>query len=397
MKIHKRFAIGALLLAATSGLVIHAASAQIAPPTVAVVADRQPTVPFELYRGNRIVLSGRINGTETPMMLDSGAGVTTLDKAFAARIGLKDGQKIEAQGVAGKQDAELYRDVTIEAGNLRLSKATVVAIDLSQIEKAIGRPIPVVLGRELFVSSVVGLDFDRGELTLAPAEGFAAPQGATEVKLKREGTLHFLPVSIGGLPPVEAAFDLGNGGAVSVSREYQDGQPYFETLPFAIGLSGGVGGLHETKRVTLPKVKMAGFEFSGVPAELGDTANGPYKGRANVGIQMFQAFKLTLDLGHDRMWLQRSGKPAQFSRDRSGLFTMLEGDHFNILHVSPGSPAERAGLKKGDKLVAIDGEAVGPGFFSGRQSGWARSAAGTTVKLTKSDGATVPLTLADYF
>ena len=129
MKIYKQIAIGALLLASASGLMLQSASAQIATPTVTAVADRSATIPFELYRGNRMFLSGRINGVETPMILDSGAGVTTLNLAFARKIGLTNGQKIEAQGTGGQQDAELYQNVTIEAGNLKLSGATVVAID----------------------------------------------------------------------------------------------------------------------------------------------------------------------------------------------------------------------------------------------------------------------------
>jgi predicted aspartyl protease len=397
MKIHMRLAACMLALAASTGLFLHAASAQIATPTVTAVAERSPVIPFELFRGNRIALTGRINGVETPMILDSGAGVTALDKAFAQKIGLTGGQKIEAQGTGGVQEAELFQNVTIEAGNLRISGATVVAIDLSQVAKAIGRPVPVVLGREMFVHSVIGLDFDRSELTLSPAEGFVAPAGATEVKMKRDGTLHFLPISVDGLPPVDAAFDIGNGGAISLSQEYHSKQPQFAKLPFAVSLAGGVGGLHETKRVTLPTVEIGGFTFNNVPADLGSQPDGPYKGGANVGIQMLRQFKLTMDLGHDRIWLQRNGKPAEFPKDRSGLFTLLEGDHFNVLHVSAGSPADRAGLKIGDKLTAIDGTVVGPEFFNGRMSSWARGAPGTRVAVTKADGATVTLTLADYF
>jgi len=397
MKIHKRIAICALVFAAGSGLFLYAASAQIATPTVTAVADRSATIPFELYRGNRIVLSGRINGLETPMMLDSGAGVTTLDTAFARKIGLTGGQKITAQGTGGRQDAELFQNVMIEVGNIRLSGATVVAIDLTQVAKAIGRPMPVVLGRELFVNSVVALDFDRKEMTLSPSAGYIAPAGATEVKLKPEGTLHYIPVSIGGLPPVDAAFDLGNGGALSISKEYHEEHKLFASLPHAVSMSGGVGGVHESKRVTLPKVEMTGFSFDAVPADLGGKPNGPYKNRANAGIQLFQPFKLTMDLGHDRIWLQRSGKPATFPRDRSGLFTLLEGNHFNVLHVSPASPAGRAGLKKGDRLVEIDGVRVGPDFFSSEKAAWMRAPAGTRVELTKSDGTSVTLTLADYY
>jgi predicted aspartyl protease len=397
MKIHMRLAVSALALATSTGLFLHAATAQIAAPTIGMVAERSPTIPFELFRGNRIALSGRINGVETPMILDSGAGVTTLDKAFAARIGLTGGQKIEAQGVGGMQEAELFQNVTIEAGNLKFSGATVVAIDLTQVAKAIGRPMPVVLGRELFVNSVIGMDFDRGEMTLSSPQGFTPPAGAHEVKLTRDGTLHYLPISVDGLPPVEAAFDLGNGGAVSLSQEYQVKQPTITALPYAIGLSGGVGGLHETRRVTLPKVEIGGFRFDNVPADLGGQPGGPYAGKANVGIQMFRPFKLTLDLAHDRIFLERNGKPAEFTKDRAGMFALLEGDHLNVLHVSPGSPADRAGLKKGDQLTAINGTAVDPSFFSGELANWARGKPGTQVAITKADGTTVTLTLTDYF
>jgi len=397
MKSYKRIAIGALLIAAAAGVAAQVAEPPIATPTVTALADRSATIPFELYRGNRMFLSGRINGVETAMVLDSGAGVTTLDKAFAQKIGLTNGQKISALGTGGEQDAELFQNVTIEAGNLKISGATVVAIDLSQIAKGVGRPMPVILGHELFMNSVVSIDFDRKEMSLSPSKGFVAPAGAKEVKLKREDRLHYMPVSLAGLPPVDAAFDLGNGGALSIAKEYHESHPEFAALPHAVSLSGGVGGLHEMKMVTLPKVEMAGFEFDSVPANLGALPDGPYEDRANVGIQMFKQFKLTLDLGHDRLWLQRNAKPADFSRDRTGLFTLLENDHFNVLHVSPGSPADRAGFKKGDKLVAVSGIRVGPDFFAGPQASWMRGAPGTQVAVTKGDGAVVTVTLANYY
>ena len=394
---HKRFLLGLTMFAGIAGLAAMPVFPQIATPTVSVVPQRAAEIPFELFRGNRIFLKGSVNAVETSMILDSGAGVTTLDLAFARKIGLKDGQKVTAQGVGGAQDAELFQNVTVEAGNLKLTGVTVVAIDLSQIEKAIGRPMPVILGREVFANSVAGIDFDRNLITFSPASGFVAPAGATEVALQREGTLHFIPIAVGGLPPVLAALDLGNGGAISLSKEYHEKHSGFAALPYAIGMGGGVGGVHEMKRVTLPKVAVAGFEFSGVPTDLGSVADGPYEGRANIGIQMLRPFKVTLDLGHDRLWLQRTDRPIAFPRDRSGLFTLLEGDHFNILHVAPGSPADRAGLKKGDRIAAIDGHRIGPGFYNTAQANWSRAAAGTSVAVTKGDGQTAKLVLADYF
>lgn len=397
MKIYSRVAFMALFLTASTALRAEPAEPQIAEPVITSVAGRDAVIPFELFRGNRMFLTGAINGVETPMILDSGAGVTALDREFAQRIGLAGGQKIDAAGTGGQQGAELYHNVTIEAGNLRISGATVVALDLSKISKAIGRPIPVILGRELFMSSVIGIDFDRGRMTLSPSQGFTPPTGATEVKLTRDGTLHYMPVALNGLPPVDAAIDLGNGGALSISREYHEAHPQFAALPYAVSMSGGVGGLHEIKRTTLPKVVVSGFELAAVPTDLGALRDGPYANKANAGIQLFKPFWLTLDLGHDRLWLKRNDRPVSFSRDRTGLVTMLEGDHINILFVTPGSAADKAGLKKGDQLTAIGGVPVGPSFYSGPQNDWLRGPAGTKVEVTRADGAKIMLTLADYF
>jgi hypothetical protein len=373
-----------------------AGSAQIATPVVSAVPGAASEVPFELFRGTRIVVEGQINGVRTPMLLDSGAGVTTIDSDFARRIGIKEGMKITAHGTGGRQSAELVQDVVVEVGNLNLSGVSAAVVNLDAIEKAIGRPIPVILGRELFMNSIVQLDFEKKLLALAPAAGFSAPAGAAEVRLTRDGALHYLPMSING-SPARAALDLGNGGALGISKEYADSNPTLAALPFAVGVGGGVGGLHELKRVTVPKIDIGGFAFADVPADMGQSTGGPFAGGANAGIQLFRPFRVTFDLGRDRLWLERNTNAPDFPRDRAGLFALLEGDHFNVLHVSPNSPAAKAGLKAGDKIVAVAGQRVDPGFYSSAQSEWTKAAPGTQVKLTKSDGGQVTLTLADYY
>ena len=144
-------------------------------------------------------------------------------------------------------------------------------------------------------------------------------------------------------------------------------------------------------------MSLGGVSLANVPADLGSMPKGPYAGRVNAGLLLFKPFRLTLDFGHDRMWLQRTNAPVDFPKDRAGMFVMLEDDHYNILHVSPGSPAAKAGLKTGDRLVAIGGEKVGPGFYASAHANWTKEEPGTEIAVTKSDGQTVTITLADYY
>lgn len=384
--------VAALALAAPA-----AAIAQFAAPKVAFRSQAPEPVHFELFRDTRIFLDGEINGVATPMLLDSGASVTVLDRAFAARIGLSGGARIGVQGAGGAERGEIYRGVTLTAGNLAFTGLTVAAMDLSLVEKALGRPVPVVLGREAFMNSVVSIDFDRRLIGFAPRAGFTPPAGAHEVKLRRRGALHVLPIAIAGLPPHDAIFDLGNGGAISLSREYHRSLPFFAGLPSATGMSGGVGGLHEVRRVTLPQVEIAGFRFDNVPAQLGALAGGPYAGMINAGIQLFRPFQLTLDFAGDRMWLQRTDRPAVFSRDRAGLFVAFEGDHYSVKHVTAGGPAAKAGIRVGDSLVSVQGRKVTAAFPNLPEADWPFAPAGTEVAVGLGDGRTVIVILADFY
>ena len=70
----------------------------------------------------------------------------------------------------------------------------------------------------------------------------------------------------------------------------------------------------------MPTVEIGGYTFNNVPTDFGSVPDGPYEDRANAGIQLFKPFQLTLDLGHDRMWLKPTGHAPVFTKDRAGMF-----------------------------------------------------------------------------
>ena len=62
----------------------------------------------------------------------------------------------------------------------------------------------------------------------------------------------------------------------------------------------------------------------------------------------------------------------------------------------PGSPAEAAGLRKGQRVVSIDGTPVGEAYLDGGFR-WTFGKSGTEVVLTDDLGRDIRVVLADYF
>ncbi|WP_309662657.1 aspartyl protease family protein [Sphingomonas sp.] len=385
---------GAGILALAGALALaHPGHAPIVPPVVSFSAAQQ-TLPFDLYRGNRIITQARINGHETSVFLDTGAGATTVDRAFARSIGLPAGVKIKAVGTGGPTEAELVSGVTLQLGGMRFDKMTVAVMDLQPVAKGIGRPMNVILGREFFNSAVVSINWAASTLTVIAPKSFTPPRDAVAIPLGTTGPFHTVPLSVAGGPEITAMLDVGNGGTVSLPRAYWEQRADLANLPFADSRGGGVGGLHKLRAVTLPQVVFGGRTFANVPAELGEADEHEPNRIANVGIGMLQQFRVTLDLGHSQLYLA-PGANAEWLRDRSGARFDLAGDRLKVAFVSPFGPAARAGLKLGDEIVAVDGQHVDSHYYD--RADWSRGQAGRAVALQRIDGSVVTVTLADYY
>lgn len=376
---------------------ISSAACQQIPASTASWQKASAAIPFKLYRGTRVVVPGTINGRSVEFLLDSGAGVTTVDSVYAREIGLPAGQKIHAQGAGGAVEAELVSGVTLAVGGVTLSNATVAVMDLSQVAKAIGRPIPVVLGRELFDNTVLTFNWDAAMLTIANPDGFVAPVNARALTLGRKDRLNTVEVSVAGLPPIPAFLDLGAGHALSLPQKYWSTRKELSGLRYGEGQSGGVGGVHPTRNVIVPRVDFGGETFADVPVVLGQGANHGAVTEAKVGINLLRQFRTTMDLGRNRLYLEPLSQRVPFPRDRAGLRLDLEGNALVAAQVAPQGPAAAAGIKAGDRIVAVDGHKVDANFYESDQGDWSRRSAGTTIALTLGDGRTVRFQLADFY
>lgn len=365
--------------------------------TFANGADSTGAIPFKFIRGNRIYIPATVAGQPVEVLLDSGAEMTILDKGWAERAGLKIEGRVVATGAGGQAEAAFARGVTIEVGGLRLPDLTVGAIDLDAVSKALGTPLPVILGADIFKQLIVDLDFEARTIAFHEPEGFQPPPGAATVPVKESSSgIRTVPISIEGGPPVQVDFDIGNGAPFILGAAYWEPRRLLEGRPSSTTLSGAVGGLHEKPIASLRSLEFGGVRFRDVPAIFDRSTASAFdsdRSLGNVGLPLLARFRMMTDYPNDRLYLvplREADRP--FPKNRTGLRTQAEAGKLKVVHVSPGSPAQAAGFKSGDLIAAVDGRSA-----ADLPQEWSSAPAGQTMRLILGDGSEKSLVLRDYY
>jgi predicted aspartyl protease len=278
-------------------LAVAAAGAALAG--CATVPAPDDGTPLSVHR-NRLFLAASVNGQPVEALLDSGAEMTSIDDDRAASLGLALTGADEVKGSGGTAKVRFSEGVTVEAAGIRLADRMVAVFDLDEVaSRLIGRPVPVIVGREVFDAARLRIDVDGGRIASVPRD--REPTGARLPLTTHKGIEHF-PVSVEGHSPASAAFDLGNGGTVLIGKAYAERLGL--TAPNRIvgrRTGGGIGGAIERDLVILQTVTIAGRTFENVEAAIDplDSASD-----LNIGTQLLRRFLITADYAQHALWLE---------------------------------------------------------------------------------------------
>ncbi|QSQ19493.1 aspartyl protease family protein [Pyxidicoccus parkwayensis] len=365
--------------------------------------DSTGFIPFEFFNENRVYIPAKVNGHETQVLLDSGAEMTVVDTAYARELGLKTQGQLAAVGSGGQAQAQLAGGVDISIGDLRLTGLTVAIIDLAEVARAIGHPLPVILGKEAFNQLVVDVDFPNRRVAFHEASSFKAPPRAVRLPLvESAGGQRAVQVSIEGRPAIPVLFDVGNAGALSLFPAYWQQAGLLTGRRSSKTLSGAVGGLRERDVATLKHIQLAGVTLKDVPTvfdDAGGSVSTSDRLLGNLGLAVLGRFRMVTDYATDTLMLVPDARALRqpFLKDRSGLIAIPSEGRLVVKLVAPGSPAAATGWQAGDEIVAIDGQKIGPDYAGTKLAQWRNRASGQTVVLTLKDGSERRLTLKDYY
>jgi hypothetical protein len=342
-----------------------------------------------------------VNGIPTTALLDTGADVSFLERGFAARAGVVGRRSVSVRGMVGTAAATVADGVAMDLGSLRLEGLSPAIVDLSDLATCAGREVPVILGEDVFERAVVEMDLDRRRVTFHDPVRFRAPGGAVVVPLERATRGRLVRVSVEGGAAVPARLDLGCATPLVLRPSSWDGHRLLDRRRSSTWLAAGAAGVFEERVATVASLRFSGVELVDVPTSFlppDATRGDPTVAPAIVGLPAFEGFHLWVDYPRDALHLVRlapRGSTA-FRRDQLGL--VFDGDRgaLRVIHVAPGSPAAAAGLRRGDRVLAIDTRPAGSWTPAERRALGARPE-GTTVALRMADGTTRVVRLARYY
>jgi hypothetical protein len=338
-----RMPAGMLLLLAC---LAHAAETCAAPP--------QGSIPPELIiqrfavgrGGDFLLIPVKLGGKDRLFVVDTGASSTVVDISLLIE---KPREVVTVGTAVGVAKVGLFDPPDASIGGLPLRIDTVYGMDMNALREVSGLPVEGILGMDFLGQHVIHVNFDRGELLLLKS----VPQDPGQkfpITWKR-GDMPEIEASVVGEKKIRFAIDTGAVGLDSGALEARQTRSLFGRSEFrkvgsaleetASGTSSSP--LYQGKRLVLGDFQVERPVFSGAHR------------LALLGLGFWSRFEVTVDFPARKLYLKKGQSYERPDRwNTSGLHIIRRNGSVVVHSVDGGSPGAIAGVRSGDKLLALD-------------------------------------------
>lgn len=330
------------------------------------------TVPFQ-YVNNLMVIPLRINNSDTlRFILDTGVKTALITGLSGGEVVQLNGtRKIKIRGLGEGEELEAllsYGNRFDILSQVRGDNHDVLVLtdDIFFLSTKLGMHVHGIIGYDVFKNFIVEIDYQLQRLTLHRPE-----------KFKRKPA-NLIPMAIDdGKPYVQAEVEIEEGKKLPMRLLIDTGASYalaLETLSdprltlpartidayLGRGLSGDIWG----KQGRIKSFSIGKYKFKNLVAAFPDSLatiqiTGMAKRNGQIGAEVLKRFKLIIDYPNGRLFLRPSEaykKPFYHSLSGVEIISPMPGvPVYQVGEISRLSPAEAAGLQRGDELLDING------------------------------------------
>lgn len=357
------------------------------------------TLPLD-YRARHLWVKVRLaDGSVHDFLFDTGASVTVLDSAFVARAGLTTEGRMQAAGAGASGSASFTHlpELTLVGADgdgitVRDLKVAVLSVSPS-FAPYFWREVPGVIGYDVISRFVVTMDYDTETLTLRDPSSGAYAGAEKPLPMVMNGTVPAITAQVAGH---EGLFrlDLGSSSTVDLHTPFVKRHGLVARLRHPMRVIGtGFGGEFSSSLGRLDRMQVGRFAWDDPMVTCSEAVEGAFASEdfaGNIGNRLLERFKVTLDYERRQVVLEPGARVAQRDRfTQVGAQLAREGDRVTVRSVLPGSPALKAGLREGDRVLRIDGEDLAALDVGALDARFEQRPEGTNVRLdVERDGRT---------
>jgi hypothetical protein len=319
--------------------------------------------PFRMLTGGIITLKAKVGDFKDTLtfILDTGSGGISLDSMTTEKLQIKTEMSDRTiRGIAGIRQVRFAYNMKLHLPRLTVDSLNFHINDYEVLTSSYGEKIDGIIGFSFLSRYIVKVDYDSSKIYVYTRGTFKYPRGGF---LIRPLLINLPVVSIPVKDEREVFnryyFDTGAGMCLLLSSDFVKDSAFIKTKrKWYATQAEGLGGKAPMKQGIVKQVRIGPYRFRNVPTYIFDdefnVTSYPYLGGL-LGNDLLRRFNLILNYDRRDIYLIPNSHfrdPFDYSYTGLGMY-VIDGE-IRIIDVMPGSPAEEAGFKPGDIVMAVE-------------------------------------------
>lgn len=322
---------------------------------------------FKQYYGGVVIISGTLDNIPDTLqfILDTGSAGISLDTATCVRLGLKlTPTDRVVKGLGAAKTVSFAMDHTLKLPGLTIDSLDFHVNDYELISQVYGIQVDGIIGYSFLSRYIVTVDYDTEEILVYTKGRFPYPRGGQLLR----PSLTQIPLITAPLRNERRTtlnryyFDTGAGMCLLLSSQFTQDSALITNRRKARKIiqteAQGLGGKMQMSLTTVQEFRVGNYSFRNVPTYIFDDRTNitayPFLG-GMIGNDLLRRFNITLNYSKKEIYLMPNTHfKDMFDYSYTGLIIYLIDGRVEVTDIIKGSPAEKAGIRKGDIIMAVN-------------------------------------------
>jgi hypothetical protein len=348
----------AIFISLLSGLSVTAQEEFIEPPSRFLIS-----IPFTQLTGGVVILQAKFGDFPDTLnfILDTGSSGISLDSTTAEYLQLKPIPSDRTiRGIAGIRKVSFLYNQHLKFPGLTVDSLNFHINNYGILTAVYGERIDGIIGYSILSRYIIKLDYDSMRLSFHTKGTIRYPRGGYLLK-PTISQLVAQSMRVRDEKAVNTRFiyDMGAGVCMLLSKDFISDSDFIDKRKKRWIKEGeGLGGKIDMELLVIKEVKLGPYRFRNVPVYIFDDVNNvasyPYMGGL-IGNDILRRFNVILNYGRSDIHITPNTHYTEhFDYSYSGVELYLIEGLILVGDVAKGSPAEAAGLREGDQVLAVN-------------------------------------------